>query len=65
MKTYTPEEVDAKNFNTIRFDFGRDMEGQIIIFTNIYEWEDGSYHDEPELNQPTHYQLTHSSNPAT
>lgn len=29
-------------------DVQHDNEGQIVIYTGIYDWEDGSFHDEPE-----------------
>jgi hypothetical protein len=45
MKTYTSEEVD----NIIGYgDVERDNEGQLILYTSIYAWQDGSYHDEAE-----------------
>lgn len=33
-------------------DFETDNEGQIIIYTGMYKWEDDTIHDEPEdLNE--------------
>ena len=28
-----------------------DNEGQIVIYTGMYEWSDGSIHDEPDPDQ--------------
>lgn len=33
------------------FDFGEDNEGQIVIYTGLYEHSDGSVHDSPEGDQ--------------
>jgi len=29
-------------------DVDMDYEGQLIFYTNVYRWEDGSYHDEAQ-----------------
>lgn len=53
MKTYSQEYVD-KLIESLSgmMSQGEDNEGQLIIYTNIYSWKDGTYHDEPELDEP-------------
>ena len=54
MDTFTNEEVvhlivdgNPKNANDVETDY----DGQLIIYTGIYVWKDGSFHDEPEPNR--------------
>jgi len=47
MKTYTKDEI----MKLVRMDpreFDKDNDGQLIIYTGVYEWSNGEYHDEPE-----------------
>jgi len=47
---YTVEEImDAvlDNLESIN-DLATDNEGQLIVYTGIYRWKDGSFHDTPE-----------------
>jgi hypothetical protein len=43
-KTFTNSEIDAL-FSSIEGDFQRDNSGQVIIYTNIFEWDDGTFHN--------------------
>jgi hypothetical protein len=38
--------VDSVQDNTAVYDF--DNERQVMIYTGMYKWSDGFYHDEPE-----------------
>ena len=46
MKTYSNFEVNGLSFDTK--DCEEDFEGQLVIYTGIFVWGDGTYHDEPE-----------------
>jgi hypothetical protein len=50
MKTYTEQEVNE--MLTVGPNPGGVLEhdnmGQLIIYTNIFRWTDGSHHDEPD-----------------
>jgi hypothetical protein len=45
MKTFTIDEVLSLIGS---HQHGEDNEGQIIVYTGVYEWSDHTYHDEPE-----------------
>lgn len=52
IRVFTLEEVAADILDGVS-DFHpdnheTDNEGQLIIYTGIYRWKDGSYHDEAE-----------------
>ena len=47
MKTYTAEEV-TKRTNAEGSDWCHDNRGQVVLYTNIFLWSDGSYRDEPD-----------------
>ena len=47
MITYTEKEVNdliAQGHGTVE----HDNTGQLVIYTGIFQWEDGTYHDEPD-----------------
>jgi hypothetical protein len=46
MKTFTQQEVDT--LCGMGGDCEHDNQGQLVIYTGIYEWDDGTFHDEPE-----------------
>ena len=52
MRTYTEAEVESAT--TVGSNFGcellNDNQGQVVIYTGIFEWMDGTYHDEPDPN---------------
>lgn len=50
MTTYSAEEVEdltVYDFST-RGGISIDSDGQVVIYTGIYRYEDGTYHDKPE-----------------
>ncbi len=47
MKTFTEEEVSAAT-NVDGGDLEYDNHGQLIIYTGIFRWSDGTFRDEPE-----------------
>lgn len=46
MRTYT--DVQVNKLNVHRGDVSTDNDGQVIIYTNIFMWADGTYHDVSE-----------------
>lgn len=49
MKIFTREEVFASmKLDIDRQHFNHDNDGQVVIYTGIFEWRDGTYRDEPE-----------------
>jgi hypothetical protein len=49
MREFTLDQVKniiKNNVDICGFDF--DNQNQIIIYSGIYQWQDGTYHDEPE-----------------
>lgn len=51
MKMFTQAEVyDMINTKSPGGDVQTDNEGQLVIYTGIYLWNDGTYHDEPDPN---------------
>ncbi len=50
MQTFTEEQVDQmlKCSGTLE----HDNHGQLLIYTGVFQWADGSYHDEPDPNLP-------------
>lgn len=56
MKTYTQEEVDALIYkghgDVLNTDFG-----QLVIYTGIFIWWDGTYHDCPDPSYQSESQI--------
>lgn len=53
MSTYTKEEVQEEVISAVRDairyeNYETDNEGQIIFYSGLYLWEDGTVRDEPE-----------------
>ena len=48
MNTYTKEEVNALTDCKADGQTELDNEGQVVIYTGIYEWKDGTFHDEAD-----------------
>lgn len=46
MKTYTEKQVKEMTASTGTLEY--DERGQLIIYTGIFLWEDGTYHDRPK-----------------
>lgn len=49
MNTYTEEQVQQM-LNALGT-YEHDNQGQIVIYTGVFEWEDGTYHDAPDPNR--------------
>ncbi len=49
MKTFTKEEVDART-NVPQGDLEHDNHGQLIIYTGMFQWNDGTVRNEPDPN---------------
>jgi hypothetical protein len=47
METYTEEQVKEKTACT-QGEWEHDNQGQIVIYTGIFAWQDGTFHDEPD-----------------
>jgi len=41
-------ETIVKNCHTMIMMDETDNEGQVVIYTGVYQWKDGSFHDESE-----------------
>lgn len=53
LRTYTKEQVDhMMDLSEMHLldssSQEQDNHGQIILYTGIFEWEDGTFHDEPD-----------------
>lgn len=49
MKIYTKKELREHLVQLIDHEeFDHDNYWQLVIYTGVFEWEDGSYRDEPE-----------------
>lgn len=52
MRTFTKDEVNSAI--NVESNFGaeleRDNHGQLIIYTGVFVWNDGSHHDQPDPN---------------
>jgi hypothetical protein len=53
----TPDELREHLQNCIGYgrpsDYHTDNYGQVIIYTGIYQWEDGTFHLAPETDEPS------------
>ena len=49
MKTFTKEEIDART-NVSKGDLEYDNHGQLIIYTGMFQWNDGTVRDTPDPN---------------
>ena len=48
MKIYTDKEL-KKICSRLRFDdFETDLQGQVLFYTEVFLWNDGTYRDEPD-----------------
>lgn len=55
MKTYTEQEIcdilipfTNAGMEVLTDDFECNEIGQLVVYTNIFKWTDGSYHDQAE-----------------
>lgn len=54
MKIFTKEEVDACTCS-YNGELEHDEQGQLIVYTGIYQWKDGSCRDQPEPSNGLHF----------
>jgi hypothetical protein len=50
MKTYSEAELQLlrSNWQSNGCFYAHDNDGQVIVYTNVFAWKDGSYRDEPD-----------------
>lgn len=48
METINKKDVNEQLSHCEYNDCQRDNQGQLIFYSGIFEWEDGSFHDEPD-----------------
>jgi len=48
MKIYTTEELDEIIAHLNETEPERDNQGQLVFYTGVFEWDDGSFRDTPE-----------------
>ena len=53
MRTFTAEEVNRIRRATVNGKLERDEHNQLIVYSGIFEWDDGTYRDQPQPDNNT------------
>jgi len=57
-RVYSDQEAFQQISDNLDLHGETDNQGQIVIYTGLFLWEDGTIHDEPEVNyQPSEEEL--------